>query len=1395
MANDKDDASGSKPSSFHPALTVSNIRNFIPITLEIENVQYASWAELFKIHARAFQVLDHIIPPRDKDVDDTLWKRLDAIVLQWIYGTISTDLLHTILEPDASAERAWTHLQDIFQDNKSSRALANVGSPVSNQRLVLQLVSGLSEAYDGVATIIQQSDPLPPFYKARSMLTLEETRKAQQSTHATAPAAALYTSTPHPFADGKAAQQPPMSSPITHYDNNIDNRSNNRGRGRGRGRGRSRGGRGSYSSRNYQGYRWQNNQPQWSPMPPWYPSQWAIPPCPYPTTGPNPSWAPRPDGYTARPSSTAGILGPRPPQAYHMNQAPTVPTNIDQALHTLALNPPDDDWYMDTGATSHMTSDQGTLSRIFNSSLSSHITVGDGSPLPVTASGMTHLPSPYSSLSLKNVLVVPDLVKNLISVRQFTIDNNVSVEFDPCGFSVKDLKTGANLMRSNSHGNLYPLSLSPRQQAALYTTSSPSIWHLRLGHPGRTILSKLVSHHLISKLGSISSCICQSCQFGKHNKLPFYPSTSCSIAPFDLIHSDIWTSPVTSSCGYQYYLLFLDDFTNFVWVFPLAKKSHTFQIFMQFRAYIRTQFEKEIKGFQCDNGREYDNTSFRNLCAAHGIHLRFSCPYTSSQNGKAERKLQTLNKMARTLLFHAHVPPAFWPHSIQMAAYLHNILPNKRLSFYSPTQILYRKLPAYHHIRVFGCLCYPHTPSQTINKLQPRSVPCVFLGFPSNHRGYKCYDTLNRKILISRHVTFDESSFPFSQTISSPSRYTFLDSPIHPLVLNQLYHPDTRVSVSSPISTSTQPPPHSNSHSQSPVPPSLPIQDHPPTSTQTHRLAAMPTDTQTHAPHASHPMMTRSKLGISKPNQRYALLHTSPSISPLPTSHVSALKDTNWRLAMQDEYDALIKNATWELVPRPKDVNVIRCMWIFNHKFNSNGTLERHKARLVVNGRSQQVGVDCHETFSPVVKPATIRTVLTLALSKQWGIHQLDVKNAFLHGTLQETVFMHQPPGFKDMHRPDHVCRLRKSLYGLKQAPRAWYHRFATFVAKLGFSHSKSDNSLFVYRHGHDVAYLLLYVDDIILTASSDTLRRRIISRLGSEFAMKDLGPLSYFLGISVKQHQNGLFLSQSTYAKQILARANMSACNPTTTPVDPTSKLSATSGPPVKDPTLYRSLAGALQYLTFTRPDISYAVQQVCLFMHDPRESHLQALRRILRYIQGTIQFGLHLSSSPSLNLQAYTDADWGGCPDTRRSTSGYCVFLGDNLISWSSKRQPTLSRSSAEAEYRGVANVVAETCWLRNLLLELCCPLTKATMVYCDNVSAIYLSGNPVQHQRTKHIEMDIHFVREHVAKGQVRVMHVPSRFQFADIFTKGLPRVLFEDFRSSLNIRHPPVSTAGG
>uniref|UniRef100_A0A8R7UMI0 Reverse transcriptase Ty1/copia-type domain-containing protein n=1 Tax=Triticum urartu TaxID=4572 RepID=A0A8R7UMI0_TRIUA len=384
-------------------------------------------------------------------------------------------------------------------------------------------------------------------------------------------------------------------------------------------------------------------------------------------------------------------------------------------------------------------------------------------------------------------------------------------------------------------------------------------------------------------------------------------------------------------------------------------------------------------------------------------------------------------------------------------------------------------------------------------------------------------------------------------------------------------------------------------------------------------------------------MTTRAKRGFGIPARRLNLLASTSTISPVPKTYRSALHDPHWLEAMRSEFDAFKQNDTWELVPRPPSCNVVLGKWLFRHKFHADGSLARYKARWVCRGFSQQPGIDYDETFSPVVKPSTIRAVLSIATSSHWPIHQLDVKNAFLHGTLTETVYCQQPQGFEDPSFPDHVCLLKKSLYGLKQAPRAWFSRFATYIQTLGFLPSKSDSSLFTYHSDNATAYLLLYVDDIILTCSSTTFLNSLIASLRSEFSMTDLGALHHFLGITVTRSSAGLFLSQRQYLSDLIDRASMTDCHIARTPVDTGNKLDS-SGNPVSDPAFYRSLAGALQYATLTRPDIAYAVQQACLFMHDPRDPHLALVKRIIRYLKGTLHLGLHINTSSPTSLTAYS-------------------------------------------------------------------------------------------------------------------------------------------------------------
>ncbi|XP_024019780.1 uncharacterized protein LOC112091139 [Morus notabilis] len=409
---------------------------------------------------------------------------------------------------------------------------------------------------------------------------------------------------------------------------------------------------------------------------------------------------------------------------------------------------------------------------------------------------------------------------------------------------------------------------------------------------------------------------------------------------------------------------------------------------------------------------------------------------------------------------------------------------------------------------------------------------------------------------------------------------------------------------------------------------------------------------------------------------------------------------------MQEELTALYSNNTWHLVPRPSNTNIIGSKWVYHIKYKEDGSIDRYKARLVARGFTQVSGLDYDETFSPVIKPATIRIILSLAVVSCWTIKQLDVKNAFLHGFLKETVYMEQPPG------------------------------------------------------------------------SNDTLIQQIIHKLGCEFSLKDLGALHYFLGIEVKPFASGLFLSQTKYTKDLLSRAHMLESSHQSTPIalKPPNLLDDHN---LVNETEFRSIVGALQYLTFTRPDITHAVNKVCQHFHQPTLANLRAIKRILRYLKGTITYGIRFLSQISLTLNGFCDANWAGCPLTRRSTTGYCIFLGSNCVSWSSKKQPTVACSSAKAEYRALAATTAELTWIGYLLCDLGIRLIQPPWLFCDNIRALHMTKNHVFHARTKHIELDYHFIREKVTRGDLVTKYVTSPLQTADVLTKALPKSSFKTF----------------
>ena len=504
--------------------------------------------------------------------------------------------------------------------------------------------------------------------------------------------------------------------------------------------------------------------------------------------------------------------------------------------------------------------------------------------------------------------------------------------------------------------------------------------------------------------------------------------------------------------------------------------------------------------------------------------------------------------------------------------------------------------------------------------------------------------------------------------------------------------------------------------------------------------------------------------------------HYSAFLSEMePKKTEEALTDPDWVIAMQDELNQFEQQQVWKLVPRPKNKKVVGTRWVYRNKLDEDGIVTRNKARLVAQGYSQAEGIDYDETYAPVARLEAIRMFLAFAAYSNFKVYQMDVKSAFLNGELDEEVYVEQPPGFENQEQLDFVYFLFKAIYGLKQAPRKWYDTLSGFLLENGFVRGIIDKTLFSKKHKSDMILVQVYVDDIIFGSTNDNLCKRFAELMQSKFEMSMMGELKFFLGLQVSQRSNGIFICQSKYLKELLKKYHMEDSASARTPSSTAIKLGASDKSIKVDVTSYRGMIGSLLYLTASRPDIMYATCLCARFQADPRDVHLIAVKRIFRYLKGTPNLGIWYPKDSGFNLVGYTDSDYAGSVVDRKSTSGSCQFLGGRLISWYSKKQQTVSNSTAEAEYIAAGSCCAQILWIRNQLKDYGFALDKIP-IFCDNTSAIAISNNPVQHSRTKHIDIRYHFIREHVMDGTVELHFVPTEEQTADIFTKSVDESTF-------------------
>ena len=905
-----------------------------------------------------------------------------------------------------------------------------------------------------------------------------------------------------------------------------------------------------------------------------------------------------------------------------------------------------------------------------------------------------------------------------------------------------------------SKNRLFPLNIQndvAKCLKACYKDAS-WLWHLRFGHLNYGSLELLSKKSMVRGLPYIKhpDQFCEGCLLGKQFRNSF-PKESYSRAkkPLELIHTDVCGPISPSSLGKNnYFLLFIDDFSRKTWVYFLKQKSEVFEAFKTFKAAVENESGQKIKALRSDRGGEFTSKEFQEFCATSGIRRFLTVPRSPQQNGIAERKNRTILDMARSMLKSKHLPKEFWAEAVDTAVYLSNRSPTRSVWGKTPQEAWNGRKPGISHLRVFGSVAHVHVPDERRTKLDDKSEKYIFIGYSTHSKGYKLYNPSSKKIVISRDVMFDEEGeWEFN---SSTDEFNFF--------------------------------PQSDEAEQTPV--EQPQQEH-----------ATPPASPTRSDKGNSPPSFLAERNEERTRSLEDLYEVTDRLENLnlfclfadcePVNFQEAAQDGKWRNAMDDEIKAIEKNDTWELAALPKGHKPIGVKWVYKTKKNAKGEVEKHKARLVAKGYSQKAGIDYDEVFAPVARLETVRLIISLAAQNRWKIHQMDVKSAFLNGVLEEEVYIQQPPGYEVKGQESKVLRLKKALYGLKQAPRAWNSRIDKYFHQSGFIKCPYEHALYFKIKNGDVLIVCLYVDDLIFTGSNPNMFKDFKNEMTMEFEMTDIGLMAYYLGIEVKQKEDGIFISQESYTKEILKKFKMDDCNPISTPMECGIKLFKDDEAEKVDPTLFKSLVGCLRYLTCTRPDILYATGLVSRYMETPTTTHFKAAKRILRYLKGTIDFGLYYSVSDDCKLVGYSDSDWAGDSDDRKSTTGFVFFLGDTAFTWMSKKQPIVTLSTCEAEYVAATTCVSHAIWLRNLLKELNMSQIEPTEIHVDNKSAIALAKNPVYHDRSKHIDTRYHYIRECITKQDVKLEYVKSQDQIADIFTKPLKKEDFIRLRNALGI----------
>ena len=923
---------------------------------------------------------------------------------------------------------------------------------------------------------------------------------------------------------------------------------------------------------------------------------------------------------------------------------------------------------------------------------------------------------------------------------------------------------------------------------------SMELLHKRLGHTSQGGMERLVREQMVRGLeegmkGDFG--MCRGCKMGKSSEIshPRKPQEFRAAEPLELIHTDIAGpfGPKAIEGGGQYNLVIVDDYSRKSWTVALKKKSDTKVALKEWIAVHENEVGGKVKAMRSDNGGEYVDASLETWLREHGIKHQTIPARSPQSNGVAERMNRTLQDRARSMLVGAGLGGGFWVEAISTASYIRNRGPVAGLSK-TPEELWSGKVPTIKHLRSYGSKAYVSLEKfKRKGKMGVTKWEGVIVGYPMGSVGYRVWDPIRGKVFNVGVPHIDESVQPGWWRKENNGGELVDD-------IEEIVFPDLAVDVVGGEleggQECDQPMPvlvedssddeggegdgnngggDDDSWGPDDDAPVLPVHEGP---------AAEEGEGSQEPRHSN-----RENRGV--PPLRYIEAYLAGAAEDeakhSPQSVQEALQGDNkaeWRKAMDSEMASLRENGVYELVDKPKDKKVVKSKWVFRVKTNEKGEVEKYKARVVAKGYSQVEGVDYDQTFSPTVRFESIRQMVALGASKGLEMHQMDVTTAFLYAPLDEEVYMQQPEGTVIPGEEGKVMRLLKCLYGLKQSPRQWNQLIDAVLKQLGFTRLKSDFGIYVKGEGDDAVYIALYVDDLFLVGKKLGRIQEVKDGLSSQFKMKDLGEAKFLLGIEIRRQPNGdVFLVQERYARDVVKRFNMEGCKSVSTPLELGSQLDS-SHQPISDGEKgemenipYRSAIGSLMYLaTCTRPDLAAAVSELSKFSQNPGIAHWEGVKRVLRYVSGTVGDGLLYKRGAQIEVWGYSDAGHAGDHETSKGRSGYVFMSAGAAVSWRSSMMKLVTHSSCESEYVGLSEAGNEAVYLHQLQGEM--GIGKGSVLLLgDNESSLKLALNPVFHQRSKHIRIKYHSLRDRVEEGLIELCKVDTGLNAADMMTKNV------------------------